>query len=178
MGRLVVTSDAATQAATEPQRAARTGEPPNDVSGDRKRPRLQPADERREPGVMAWQGSAARMPPSVAEVDRTLSSMPRSRRERREPRPPIPLEAPVRPAEQGLCIWGCGARLVPGQFHSCGNTAERRLPRPPASPALTFGPPAPELCPWCGLPLMLADGESHACGGRAVAETANDDEDI
>ena len=178
MGRLVVTSDAATQAATEPQRAERTGERPNDVSGDRKRPRLQPAVERREPGVMAWQGSAARMPPSVAEVDRTLSSMRRSRRERREPRPPIPLEAPVRPAEQGLCIWGCGARLVPGQFHSCGNTAERRLPRPPASPALTFGPPAPELCPWCGLPLMLADGESHACGGRAVAETANDDEDI
>ena len=54
MGRLVVTSDAATQAATEPQRAERTGELPNDGSGDRKRPRLQPDVERREPGVMAW----------------------------------------------------------------------------------------------------------------------------
>ena len=43
--------------------------------------------------------SPTRMPPSVAEVDRTLSLMPRSRRERREPRPPIPLAAPVRPAQ-------------------------------------------------------------------------------
>ena len=118
------------------------------------------------------------MRPSLAEVDRTLSLMPRSRRERREPRPPIPLEAPVRPAEQGLCIWGCGARLVPGQFHSCGNTAERRLPRPPASLALTLGPPAPEPCTWCGLPLMLATGESHIWGGGDVAGDANDNDAI
>ena len=73
---------------------------------------------------------------------------------------------------------GVRAPLVIGQPHSCGGAAERRLPRPPASPELPFGPPAPEPCPWCGIPLMLAAGESHSCGGRDVVENANDKEDI
>ena len=47
-----------------------------------------------------------------------------------------------------------------------------------ASPELTFGPPAPETCLWCGIPLMLAAGESHSCGGRDVAENASDDEAV
>ena len=178
MGRLVVTSDATTQADTESRRAERDAAPPDDASGDRKRPRLQPAYERRESGVLAWQVNAARMPPSIAEVDRTLSSMRGSRRERRVPRLPHPREVPVQPAEPELCIWGCGARHVSGQLHFCGGAADRRLPMPPASPDFPFGPPAPELCGWCGLPLMLADGELHCCGGRDVAETANEDDDL
>ena len=115
------------------------------------------------------------MPPSIAEVDRTLSSMRRSRRERRVPRPSIPLEVPVRPAEPELCIWWCGARHVSGQLHSCGGAAERRLPRPPASPDLTFGPPAPEFCGWCGLPFVASE---RVCGGRDSAEIDLADENI
>ena len=127
---------------------------------------------------MAWQGSAAGMPPTIAEVDRTLSSIRRPRRERRVARPLHPPDVSARTAEPELCGWGCGARLVIGQLHSCGGAAERRLARPPASPELTFGPPAPETCLWCGIPLMLAAGESHSCGGRDVAENASADEAI
>ena len=178
MGRLVVTSDATTQAGAEPLRAERDGGFPADAGGERKRPRLQPGNARSEPGVMAWQVSTASMLPTTAEVDRTLSLIRRSRRERRVARPPNPPEVPVRTAEPELCGWGCGARLVLGQSHSCGCAADRRLLGPPASPDSTFGPPAPEPCTWCGLPLMLATGESHICGGRDVAGDANDNDAI
>ena len=178
MGRLLVTSDATTQAGVEPLRAERDGGFPADAGGERKRPRLQQANARPEPGVMAWQVSTASVLPTTAEVDRILSSIRRSRRERRVARPPNPPEVPVRTAEPELCGWGCGARLVLGQSHSCGCAAERRPLGPPASPDSTFGPPAPEPCTWCGLPLMLATGESHICGGRDVAGDANDNDAI
>ena len=178
MGRLLVTSDATTQAGVEPLRAERDGGFPADAGGERKRPRLQQANARPEPGVMAWQVSTGSVLPTTAEVDRILSSIRRLRRERRVARPPNPPEVPVRTAEPELCGWGCGARLVLGQSHSCGCAAERRLLGPPASPDSTFGPPAPEPCTWCGLPLMLATGESHTCGGRDVAGDANDNDAI
>ena len=59
MGRLLVTSDATTQAGVEPLRAERDGGFPADAGGERKRPRLQQANARPEPGVMAWQVSTA-----------------------------------------------------------------------------------------------------------------------
>ena len=110
MGRLVVTSDATTQAGAEPLRAECDGGFPDDAGEERKRPRMQQANVRPAPGVMAWQVSAASMPPSIAEVDRTLSSIRRSRRERRVARSPNPPEVTVRTAEPELCGWGCGPR--------------------------------------------------------------------
>ena len=64
-----------------------------------------------------------------------------------------------------------------GQLHSCGSAAERRLPRPQASPDLTFGPLAPELCAWCGIPLVAGEN-LHVCGGRAAAENDSDNENL
>ena len=109
MGRLLVTSDATTQAGVEPLRAERDGGFPADAGGERKRPRLQQANARPEPGVMAWQVSTASALPTTAEVDRILSSIRRSRRERRVARPPNPPEVPCgRPSQS--CADG-GAEL-------------------------------------------------------------------
>ena len=168
MGRLVVTSDATTQAGAGPV---------DDDVGDRKRPRLQPTTEGIAPGVLAWQVDATGRPPSSAEVDRKLVSMRRAPRERRLARPRNLPAVPVRPAEPESCIW-CGVGFVPGQReHICGNSGERRLPKPPTPLGLPIGPPAPESCIWCGLPFVPGE-VLHSCGGRGAAENNSDDENL
>ena len=46
-----------------------------------------------------------------------------SPRARSVARPRAPLDVPARPAEPALCGW-CGAHLVAGEIHVCGDAAE------------------------------------------------------
>ena len=183
---LVVTYDAWTQASAAQQLPLALSQ---DYGPLRKRARASTAET---PEVIAaqnaWMAGAAGSAPTTDEVAFAFRSFPdlpprqrvraRTQNSPSSPQPRVAME---------VCLW-CRAPLEAGQPHICGVAAAvqlrdspastlrgRRLDRPRAPLNLIAQPFAPELCGWCGAPLVTA--EQHICGGAITEQSRDVEED-